>query len=74
MAVSEKVSGISMKIRGNGGTDPEGSPIVNVKTVSGINKAATAEQIVLSAKAVASLYTDTYEGVSKVTTAELVEG
>lgn len=73
MAVTAKVAKVSLRIQANGGTDPEGKPIVNYKTVSDINKAATNDNLVAGAKSIASLYTDTYEGAQKITTEDLTE-
>lgn len=73
MAVKTSVAKITLRIKGNGGTDPEGNPIINYKTVSDINKSATNDNLVAGAKAISSLYTDAYEGAQKITTEDLTE-
>lgn len=74
MAINAKLAKVSMQIRADGGTDAEGKPIVKVRTVSGVNKEATNEQINESAKQIESLYADeTFEEATRVDYSSLVE-
>lgn len=66
MAVTATLSKVSMQIRANGGTDDAGKPIVKVRTISGVNKEATNEQIIACAKQIEALYTEPYQSATRV--------
>lgn len=74
MAINAQLAKVSMQIRANGGTDPEGKAIVIQRTISGLNKAATNQQINDCAKQIESLYTgETFEEATRVDYSALVE-
>lgn len=72
MAVTAKTTGLSLKTRSNAGTDENGKVILKDKTISGINTAATNDNIYASAQEIDKLYAADLEGVYKITIEELI--
>lgn len=71
MAVTAKTTDLGMKIR-QATTDAEGEAVTKIKSFSGVNTAATDDQIYTAGHAIGTLYPETLDAVIKVTTAELV--
>lgn len=72
MAVTEKITGMSMRLI-TGGTDAQGNAVKASKTFSDINQAASAAQIYTGAKAVHTLYSGTLDKVQVIQTRDLTE-
>lgn len=73
MAVNEATERVSLSLQSNLGTDSAGDKIQAKKTFSGINRAASAEQIMTGAKAIHTLYAGTLEKVTTATYKALTE-
>lgn len=73
MAVNQNTAAVSLSLVANKGTDAEGKTLTATKTFAGVNKDATAEQMLTGAKAIYTLYSGTLEHVYSVTKAELTE-
>lgn len=73
MAVNEQTLGVSLQLVSNTGTDASGDVTYAKKTYSGVNRAASAEQVMTGAKAIHTLYSGTLEHVITNTKKELTE-